>query len=126
MSTSIGTLQPRAGIGHVVWPAAGLALVVAVTVAVIAGSLGRDTPREVAPSTVAANTPTELSAASALPTVGGTLANTPTEIAAAGALPALGGTLANTPTEIAAGSTQPRQDTRSSPVDGPIGFHPLP
>jgi hypothetical protein len=125
MSTQIGTLQQRTAIGHVVWPAAGLALVVALTFAVIAGSLGRDTPREAAPSTVAANTPTELNAVGALPAVGGTLANTPTEIAAGG-FPVLGGTLANTPTEITAGSTEPRQGARSSPVDGPIGFHPLP
>lgn len=87
MSTRIGTLQaPRAD--RAIWAAAFVAVLVMLTVAVVAISMDREVTRQrVVPAVVsgtAANTPTEIRAAQ-VGAAQGTLANTPTEIRAAGA-----------------------------------------
>ncbi|HKN81193.1 MAG TPA: hypothetical protein VJZ98_07640 [Actinomycetota bacterium] len=81
MSTRVGTLQgPRQG--RSIWPAAILASFVMLTIAVGVVSLGRDRPQPT-PNTVVGGT--------AQTFVGGTAANTPSELRAATAAADIGG-----------------------------------
>jgi len=68
MSTRVGTLQGSPA-GRSIWPAAILASLVMLTIAVAAISLGRDRPQPTAKTTVGEQT-----------VVGGTAANAPSEV----------------------------------------------
>ena len=83
MSIGVGTLQPKTRIVRPVWMAGLLAVIVALTVAVIVTNSGDDPARQ------ATGTQTAVS---------GTAANTPSELRGVGT--EFGGTLANTPSEI--------------------------
>jgi len=84
MSIGIGTLQPKTRIVRPVWVAGLLAVIVALTVAVIVTNSGDDPARQATGtqatfSGTAANTPSELRAATNVIDET-TLANTPSEI----------------------------------------------
>ena len=112
MSIGVGTLQPKARIIRPVWLAGLLAVILALTVAVIVTNSGDEPARDTtgtqtAVSGTAANTPSELRGGleSAL---GGTVANTPSEVrphvpqraANAGGV---AGSVVNTPSELSGG-----------------------
>jgi len=84
MSIGVGTLQPKTRIIRPVWVAGLLAVIVALTVAVIVTNSGDDPSREAtgtqtAVSGTAANTPSELRAATTVVDET-TLANAPVEV----------------------------------------------
>jgi hypothetical protein len=109
MSTQVGTLQ-RPRFSHLAWPAVAITVTLAVTVALIATAIGRDSA---VPST-----------SSRQATIGGTVNNTPTEMRAAlSVAPAIAatGTLANTPTEIRGGLLEASAVTEMRVSDGPFG-----
>ena len=85
MSTRAGTL-PGSRAGRSIWPAAILASLVMLTIAVAAVSLGRDQEQQ-DPKTVISGVEETFD--------GGTAANTPSELS--------GGTTANTPSELTGG-----------------------
>lgn len=136
MSTRIGTLQPKARVGQLFWPAVLVALLAFATIATIAVMIDRDSTKESSPIVrevvpeerrgnfhvgavkggyaprMGVTTPSELGAGLATEaSVGGTLANTPSELRG-GILqaPALGAINANTPTELRGGGLgEPRE-----------------
>jgi hypothetical protein len=84
MSIGVGTLQPKTRIIRPVWLAGFLAIIVALTVAVIVTNSGDETARDAtgtqsAVSGTAANTPSEMRAATTVVDET-TLANTPVEV----------------------------------------------
>jgi len=102
MSTRVGTLQGTSA-GRSIWPAAVLASLVMLTIAVTAISINRDEGRPGAQTFVGrqvVNTPSELSAGISQTFVGGTAANTPTELSGG----IVGGTAATT-IKVSAGSS---------------------
>jgi hypothetical protein len=112
MSIGIGTLQPKSRIIRPVWLAGLLAVVVALTVAVILANSGEEQARETtgtqtAFTGTAANTPSELRG---LETAVGesTVANTPAEVRPhvprrAAAAESGSGSFGNTPSELSGG-----------------------
>lgn len=105
MSTRIGTLQPKARVGQLFWPAVLVALLAFATIATIAVMIDRDSAKESSPIVrevvpeerrgnfhvgavkggyaprMGVTTPSELGAGLATEaSVGGTLANTPSEL----------------------------------------------
>ena len=109
MSTRVGTLQGTSA-GRSIWPAAVLASLVLLTIAVTAISIAGDEGRPGAQTFVGrhvVNTPSELSGGISQTVVGGTAANTPTELSGGivGGFPEtfVGGTANNTPSELTGG-----------------------
>ena len=104
MSTAVGTLEARKT-GRSIWPVTFVAILVMLSVAVIAVSIGRDQARTNTPTVGMAanvNTPSELAGIDAT-FVGGTAANTPSELTGGIAGGFAGSTSANTPTELSGG-----------------------
>ena len=112
MSIGIGTLQPKTRIVRPVWVAALVAIILALTVAVVVTNSGDEPVREstgtqTEVSGTAANTPSELRAA----TTGvdeTTLANTPSEVRPhvprrAANAESVSGSSGNTPSELSGG-----------------------
>ena len=109
MSTRVGTLQGTSA-GRSIWPAAVLASLVMLTIAVTAISIDRDEGRPGAQTFVGrhvVNTPSELSGGivggAEQTFVGGTAANTPSELSAGIVGGIVGGAATNTPTELSGG-----------------------
>ena len=112
MSIGVGTLRPKTRIIRPVWLAGLLAVVVALAVAVIVTNSGdepvRETPgTQTAVSGTAANTPSELRAATTV-VDDTTSANTPSEVRPhvprrAANAESVSGTIGNTPTELSGG-----------------------
>jgi hypothetical protein len=112
MSIGVGTLQPKTRIMRPVWLAGLLAVILALTAAVIVTNSGdepvRDTTgTQTAVSGTAANTPSELRGGLES-TFGGTVANTPTEVRPhvprrAATADGISGTFGNTPSELSGG-----------------------
>jgi len=109
MSTRVGTLQGTSA-GPSIWPAAVLASLVMLTIAVTAISIDGDEGRQGGQTVVGrhvVNTPSELSGGIPQTVVGGTANNTPTELSGGivGGFPEtfVGGTANNTPSELTGG-----------------------